>query len=390
MSNEHIVISGWYGQGNVGDDAMLAVLLRELQLRLPDAGFTVLSEQPLAVEEVFAGQFPVTALAHPSPYGLRKVMDSSRRRATRAVWRAVKLSSAFILGGGSLVRDHNLSNFLRLMDELLLANRLHVPSAVVGVTVGPLETRFGRYVARTALRHTAIVGVRDRVSQTRLFEVGVPAEKIHSGGDLALLLPIAPGAGVKFRDSIAICPCKAMLTGLPDGPPGNPQLVDVFAAFCGTFNAEFGARILMVPLRPGVLGDDDLELALAIRRRSGVPELIDVVESASPPEIKAILGSVRMVIGARFHSLVFAASQGVPVIGISYGEKVRYLLEGLDLADFVLDPGDVTTERLLRLCRRSLSRLNNFSALAAMRLDDARSSVSAMIDTVASVARRRV
>ena len=41
-----IVISGWYGQRNVGDEAMLEVLLAELSRVDPDADFCVLSERP--------------------------------------------------------------------------------------------------------------------------------------------------------------------------------------------------------------------------------------------------------------------------------------------------------------------------------------------------------
>ncbi len=388
MAGEHIVVSGWYGHNNVGDDAMLTVLLQEFLARLPDARFTVLSEQPGVVEECFGRRFPVRALAHPSPYGVCKALEVPRLSATRAVWGAVKGADAFVLGGGSLVRDHNLSNFLRLMDEFLIARLFGVPAILLGVTVGPLDTAFGRYFVRTALRKAAAVAVRDLASRRALVDVGVPVAKVNYAGDLALLLQAEESSSDRYRGSIAICPCAAMVSGLPDGPPGNPQLVGVLAEVCARLAADFGAKIVLVPFHRQVTGNDDLEVARAIREQAGASVGIEIMEAETPAKMKAMLGGVRLLIGARFHSVVFAASQGIPVVGISYGQKVRNFLGCVGLEDFALDPMEVTVDRVLALCDDLLHARSGCSSAATAVINEMASRIAVQMDVAARIARQ--
>jgi polysaccharide pyruvyl transferase WcaK-like protein len=71
-----------------------------------------------------------------------------------------------------------------------------------------------------------------------------------------------------------------------------------------------------------------------------------------PAAVKGRLGRARLVIGARLHSLIFAAHSGVPIIGIGYGPKVRRFLRALDLEEFCVDPCDVNPALLQDLARR--------------------------------------
>jgi len=385
----HVVISGWYGQQNIGDDAMLEVLLREMQQRFPRCRFTILSEAPDLVRSSFGGRFPIHCLAHPSIYGVKKLLDRDRRVATRKVWSCVRTADLFILGGGSLIRDHNPSNFLRLMDELFVARLAGVPTAPLGVSIGPLRSSWSRYLTRELLESALLVTVRDQESSKLLSAIGVSDAKVRIAGDLALLLHADANAKKEHRAGVAICPCNAMLTGLPDGPPGNMNLVRILAEVCVAIDAELSEPITLVPFRQNVEGDDDLKLATEIRRHSGLGQALRIASGLSVSETAGLLSRSRLVIGARFHALVFAISHGVPVIGIAYGQKTQRFLEDIGCAEFCFRPADIIADDLIRVCRVCLQTVEYEQSPAVFRLHEAASRLTAAIDQIAMALERR-
>lgn len=345
-----VVISGWYGQRNVGDEAMLEVLLAELSRAQPDTEFCVLSERPEEIVAHYGSRYAIEALPHPTPYGWKRMLDSSLRRATRDVWRAVRESQLFVLGGGSLIRDHNKSNFTRLMDELHVAQGAAVRTAVIGVTVGPLTTGWGRFWSRRLLRNADVVAVRDEASEQAVAELGVRG--VQTTGDLTLLLA-ADGVTAGGEAPIAIAPCEAMRRGIPDGPPGNPELARILGESASALHQETGAPIELVPFRSGVPEEDDLALCEEVRAAMVETSVASVAPfDLRPQAVKGRLGRARLVIGARLHSLIFAAHCGTPVIGIAYGQKIRRFLRALDLEEFCVEPADVTPPLLQDLARR--------------------------------------
>lgn len=345
-----IVISGWYGQRNVGDEAMLEVLLAELSRVDPDADFCVLSERPAEIEAHYGSRYSIRALPHPSPYGWKRMLDGERRHATGEIWREVREAQLFVLGGGSLIRDHNKSNFTRVMDELHIAQGADVPAAVIGVTVGPLRTGWGRFWSKRLLQRANIVAVRDEASEKALEELGVPG--VETTGDLTLLLDAEPSVD-SGPAPICIAPCEAMRRGVPDGPPGNPDLARILGESASALNQETGAPIELVAFRSGVPEEDDALLCEEVHAAMVDPTVATLAPfDMQPRAVKGRLGRARLVIGARLHSLIFAAHSGVPIIGIGYGPKVRRFLRALDLEEFCVEPADVNPALLQDLARR--------------------------------------
>ena len=89
----NILISGYYGFDNIGDESILRTLVSSLREHIPDCSLTVLSHNPASTRE---------------KYGVEAV----DRMSPMAILRAVKKCDMLISGGGSLLQDVTSSKSL--------------------------------------------------------------------------------------------------------------------------------------------------------------------------------------------------------------------------------------------------------------------------------------
>src|SRR3989442_746454 len=123
-----VVISGYYGFGNAGDEAVLAGILGALRSRLPHADVVVLSGNPTQTHRL---------------HGVRAMS-----RITGAL-RALPGADLFISGGGSLIQDVTRAGGAPYYLGLLgLAPGFARAAVVFAQGIGPLRRLGGRGLAR--------------------------------------------------------------------------------------------------------------------------------------------------------------------------------------------------------------------------------------------------
>ncbi len=382
-----VVISGWYGHENVGDEAMLSVLLEAFERRDAATRFTVLSERPDRARVVHDRGERLDALDHPIPYGPLRMLDSDLRRATARIREAVRGASLVVLGGGSLLRDRGRANYLRLVDELSWAQRAGVPTAVVGVSVGPLTRRWGRALARRLLSGADLVSVRDAESLRVLRDLGVDPAKASHDGDLTLALDVGPVPPPADDAPVLVAPCRAMLTGLRDGAKGNPDLeADLARALDGIADRS-GAPIEFVPFRCAPPEEDDVALCERIRGRMQAQDRATVApHDLDARVVKRRFAEAGFVVAARLHALHFALAGRAPTVAIAYGQKVERLFFDLGLNDYALAPRSASRSKLLERYERSRDEGARDFARARERLKEHAARVRAMLERLAALA----
>ncbi len=92
-------------------------------------------------------------------------------------------------------------------------------------------------------------------------------------------------------------------------------------------------------MRPFLLlheGADDLHIAELVN--SGMSDAMPIIKPTDALEIKYIIGGCRLVVSSRFHGLVSALSQGVPVVAMGWSHKYEELLADYGVGHYLAAP----------------------------------------------------
>lgn len=310
-----ILLSGYYGFGNLGDEAILEAI----------CGF--LSER---------GHEPGVLSAQPRETGQRLGVTAFPRMRPDQVIKGIRWSEAVWSGGGGLLQDRtssrSLAYYLGILD---LARWLGRPYSVVAQSLGPLSAG-GEKRTADRLKRARCVVVREARSVVIASRLGASATL---GADAALLLSAPPLAR---GDALVVIPRG-------DEHDLNRRLVALAREWPGERRVLYLSRSDLTACP---------ELAKTASR--------SVLAATLPEAFEAFQGAAA-VASVRLHGLILAAIAGLPSIGIAYDPKVESFAQeaGIPLAtgsDFdvrpALDPG-----RLAALKSRALNGLE--TALAA-------------------------
>jgi len=324
------VICGAYGRGNAGDEAILQAIVAQMREINADMPLTVMSRNN---EETRLVNRTNSIYIFNVPAFIRHLLRSR----------------IFINGGGSLIQDVTSSRSLYFYLFTLCAARVCGCRVIMyGCGIGPINKPVNRRIAARILnRNVEIITLRDSVSLQVLASMGVDRpELLHSADPTVNLPKAAPErvAAAFARESIPadtpkICFC---LRNWPSFT--HPEY---FAAAADYAYETYGLLPVFLPtelprdIEAGQKVIDRLRSpSCACRLRYQVEELI------------GMLGAMQVVVGMRLHSLIFATSGGVPVIGVSYDVKVDSFIH--DIGSRACIPlAELTPEKL----RQEIDRL---------------------------------
>ncbi len=300
-----ILISGYYGFSNLGDEAILTSVQKALLQQNSAAELTVLSANP-----------NVTRQSH----GVR----SLSRTDFAAIWHALGSSDLLISGGGSLLQDVTSSRSLRYYLAILLLAILHrCPFMIYAQGIGPLNGKWNRRLTSLILKRARAITVRDAESVEELQRLGLKAERIQLSADPVLLFP-RPEAklGEQLLQQLQLQPGSGPLIGVSVRPWGdNEKWVEQLALTLDRLVAERNARIVFIPMQE----NDDEKISRAILARMKNQQQTAVLPTGHHvEEVISLIDACDLLIGVRLHALVFAAVAQTKAIAIRYDPKVDH------------------------------------------------------------------
>jgi polysaccharide pyruvyl transferase CsaB len=313
-----ILLSGYHGFANTGDEAVLQGTIEGLRRRLPEVDICVLSADPEATA---------------AEYGVR----TAGRWKHGAIWQELRWADFLIQGGGSLLQDiTSRHSALYYLGVLHLARLARTPYMIFAQGVGPLRSSFLRGLTARNLRRARAISVRDEGSAHLLQEWGVRRPPIHVTADPGLLIePADAQRHARLLRSLDLAPDQPyMAIALREWPGLTdflPHLVDLLQSR--------DEAVLVLPFQ----FQEDLPLALdlshALPNRVHLPD-----RTLHPADYATVIRGARALIAMRLHAMVFAASQGTPAVALSYDPKVDAFCHSAGQP--VLQLHEVTRERL--------------------------------------------
>ena len=298
-----ILLSGYYGYGNLGDDALLEVIVTQLRERYPNAVIDVLSARP----EDTAHQLRVQA---------------TPRADLAAMKRSIDRADVVLSGGGGLLQNAtSLKSLLYYAGILRMATHAKKHAMIFGQSIGPLDL-IGRKTVSEFCRDVPLATVRDTRSHA-LLEKLLPQTRVELTADPVFLYEPTEDADPNFANSL----------GTDDGPlalvsvrkSSQADLVaDRVATAVDLLWEQQGIRSVFFPL--GGAYDADISTTI-IRRTKSKPLLLPAAGLATAT---ALIARCRVVIGMRLHALILAARLGVPFLALAYDPKVSALVEDLE------------------------------------------------------------
>ncbi|MBU1866966.1 MAG: polysaccharide pyruvyl transferase CsaB, partial [Candidatus Margulisbacteria bacterium] len=319
-----VLLSGYYGFGNVGDEAVLDAIVNGFRRHDQALQITVLSASP----QMTAHFYNVKAVGRYSWFNILIEMLKA---------------DVFVSGGGTLFQDSSSNrSFWYYISQVLLAKILFKKVMVFAQGFGPLTGRINRQIAALALKRVNVITVRDNESKKKMAEIGVKPDKIRVTADPTFLLSnpsTLEGRKVLALEGVATN--KPLLgvsvRSLPKRQGVELPFYRALAEMLDSFVEKNGHQVVFLLLH---CPEDMRETSKVINFMSHKSNV--VFKICSPQEMLSVISQCDFLIGMRLHSLIFAVKSIVPAFGLSYDPNVKSFMDSVGSSclsvDEVLDP----------------------------------------------------
>ncbi len=330
-----VLICGAYGLGNAGDEAILNAILREVRSIMPEADVTVLSRDP--AETAAANGIHVLHMFD-----------------LRGFWRVLGRARLYINGGGNLIQDVTSRRSLwYYLFTLYVAKRRGCKVLMYGCGIGPVTRPWDRRLTRRVLNACVdAITLREPDSLEELRSMGVTAPQIVLAADPALTLDRADDPETDQVFQRAGIPPQGRYIGFALRKwPGSAAKAPVFAAAARHAYEAHGLTPVFVAVERC---QDPAANRLAAQGLEDVPHYF-LDDAGRAGTIIGVLSRMETVVSMRLHALIFAAGQGIPLVGVVYDPKVSAFLRYIG-QDLFADLEDLTEEGLCAMVDRAVAR----------------------------------
>lgn len=297
-----LVLSGYYGFDNVGDEAILFAIIQSLKEYHPKIDLTVLSHNP----EKTAATYEV---------------DAVNRWSLTQVRKALKESDGLISGGGSLLQDETgMKSISYYSGVMKMAQMLKKPVFIYAQGMGPVKSPLNRKIMKNVLQASQLITVRDRKSKNLLEEIGV-SKSIQLVPDPVMGLDSSSfDSGM---ENMAEAGQRVISVSIRKWTDNLSYLKKVAAGLDGL--AAKGHKILMVPMHGKHDHDTSSKVVGLMKQEADIFPYDSTIEQKM-----AAVKESDVLLGMRLHALIFASVGNTPFVALSYDPKIDSFAEIVD------------------------------------------------------------
>jgi polysaccharide pyruvyl transferase CsaB len=355
---KNIVISGYYGFNNLGDEAVLAGISSLLKEKSEDLKITVLSAEPEQTAE-------------------RYNLNAVSRTSVIQILASLAEADLFISGGGSLLQDVTGSFSVPYYLGLAWLARLQGTKTVYYAQgAGPLNKKWSQLLTAFSLNRFELLGVRDQGSQNLLQEIGVKKEIELTVDPVFALYDPLNNLKQQIKGKIEV------------GISVRPWSVDYISELAAALNQFAEGKKIKFIIFPMHQGSDE-EISLQLKKKlTAEAEICDL--PPVPGEALKAFSQLDLFVGVRLHSLIFALLNQIPLLALSYDPKIEGLMSELDylplikLEDLEADQAAAELENIFAARYSLRKKIKGFLKLKKSEAEDFAELVLEEVDTCES------
>lgn len=343
--------------GNRGDEAAHKAFMRALICKFPNFHFDVIFINALeecieAIKVNGASYINLTGFskgyvrAEQLGFILNNINISflhpilSRLKRLLADYNVVICAPGGICMGGFLSWDH--------IWQLWLAKKLNKTIFYWGRSIGPFNEQdykhrlFKKYSIEL-LHYFSFIALRDSKSVQIAQELGIPYKEIVDSAFLEVPEAVVPQ---KYKYLLN----EKYVVVVPNELRWHYRYRNISSEKIDNFHLKIinllinkfpDSKIVMLPQTYNSI-INDYEYFKRLKQKATSNENIIVIDENQNSDIQQkIISKAQLVIGERYHSIVFAINNKVPFISLTYEHKMSGLLEHLGLSEFSVEVQDV-------------------------------------------------
>lgn len=335
-----VLISGYYGFDNAGDDTVLFGIISSLRRHIQQVDITVLSNKPEETRDIFG-------------------IPAFNRWSPVEITRQIRRCDLLVMGGGSLLQDATSPrSVIYYLGIVTIAKMLKKPVIFYAQGVGPISHPLSKKLIDWVVNRVDVITVRDQQSGEDLKSFGVRNAPIYVTADPALTID---------PDDIDLRRGKEILNRYIQNNQRPNMSISVrkwkhqtkYRAELAKMADELvneGWNVFLLPMQyPADIAESE-EIIKLMNHPQKDQSVFLLNQKMNFHDIISVIGNMDFVLGMRLHSLILAAVTNVPFTAITYDPKVDRFVQRLNMGS-AGNLQELSYEQLSRAVRDVLNDL---------------------------------
>jgi len=302
-----VMISGYFGFDNIGEEAVLLSIIENLRAYKQDIKIVVLSNDINKTKV----SYNVDAVDRNKYFEIIKTMFRTKM---------------YISAGGHFIKDNVLVSMLYYLSAIWIAKKIGLKVVLYSNGAGPLTEKISTKLTEKVLNNVDIITIREEMSWNLLRQLKITKPQILLTADSALTLKCFNETDVDdfLRNQgvdLSLPILGFSITGCRDWSNKFIEYIFLIANF---MRDKYQMNIIFLPTESG--GAAFCEKILNRMDGEGY-----IIKGNTISQTIGIIKKVDMLISNRYHPLVFSAGVGTPAIGIAWERRIESVVDYYNL-----------------------------------------------------------
>ena len=365
-----ILITNVYCYKNKGDAAIVISMIQNLKKTFPEATVKLISLYPEEDKKKYGSDIEVLNPILQIQSNKNKILNIIYR-IFNIYWkrlcykfkffynkteRCINDADLIISCGGGYMQSHGIkkfftdysSHYLQLLCSVSCKKKL----VIFAQTIGPFDN-YSKKLTKKIFEKSKLILVREKRSLDYVNN-NFNLDNVYLTSDSAFLLEKREtkfdvnkefvNIGITAREWI-----YPNSNSKREKEIKNLNYINSMASFIDKIIEKKNAFVYLMPQCIGPNLDNDILISKEIIKKvNNKDKCIIIDEDYSPEELKFIYGKMDYFIGTRMHSNIFALSEGIPSIAISYDYKTDGIMNLFDMDKYVIKIEDINSDILYK------------------------------------------